>query len=55
MTDIVEAGIASGTEGKLVRALDWKGAEGSALSLHTSDSAGQFKELISESWYRAPM
>jgi len=36
-------------------ALDWKGAEGSALSLHTSDSAGQFKELFSESWYRAPM
>ncbi|API56549.1 amino acid permease (plasmid) [Rhizobium leguminosarum] len=26
MTDVVEAGIASGTEGKLVRALDWKGA-----------------------------
>ncbi|MBX4906327.1 MULTISPECIES: APC family permease [Rhizobium] len=26
MTDIVEAGIASGTEGKLIRALDWKGA-----------------------------
>ena len=36
-------------------ALDWKGAEGSALSLHTSDGAGQFKELLSESWYRAPM
>ena len=36
-------------------ALDWKGAEGSALSLHTADGAGQFKELISESWYRAPM
>ncbi|MBY4632007.1 amino acid permease [Rhizobium sp. H4] len=26
MTDVVEAGIASGTEGKLIRALDWKGA-----------------------------
>ncbi len=26
MTDVVEAGISSGTEGKLVRALDWKGA-----------------------------
>ena len=36
-------------------ALDWKGAEGSALSLHTSEGAGQFKELFSESWYRAPM
>ena len=36
-------------------ALDWKGAEGSALSLHTSDGAGQFKELFTESWYRAPM
>ena len=35
--------------------LDWKGAEGSALSLHTSDGGGQFKELFSESWYRAPM
>jgi hypothetical protein len=36
-------------------ALDWKGAEGSTLSLHTSDGTGQFKELFSESWYRAPM
>ncbi len=36
-------------------ALDWKGAEGSALSLYTSEGAGQFKELLSESWYRAPM
>jgi hypothetical protein len=36
-------------------ALDWKGAEGSALSLNTSDEAGQFKELFSESWYRPPM
>ncbi|WP_064707420.1 APC family permease [Rhizobium bangladeshense] len=26
MTDVVEVGIASGTEGKLIRALDWKGA-----------------------------
>src|SRR4029450_1612742 len=33
-------------------ALDWKGAEGSTLSLHTSDGTGQFKELFSESWYR---
>ena len=36
-------------------ALEWKAAEGSALSLHTADGAGQFKELLSESWYRAPM
>jgi amino acid transporter len=26
MTDVVDAGITSGTEGKLIRALDWKGA-----------------------------
>lgn len=26
MTDVVEAGISAGTEGKLIRALDWKGA-----------------------------
>lgn len=26
MTDVVNAGIAAGTEGKLIRALDWKGA-----------------------------
>ncbi|MBB3388333.1 amino acid transporter [Rhizobium sp. BK275] len=26
MTDIVDAGVAAGTEGKLIRALDWKGA-----------------------------
>ena len=38
-----------------VLALDWAGAEGSALSLHTSDGGGQFKELFSDSWYRAPM
>jgi len=36
-------------------ALDWKAAEGSALSLYTSDGAGQFKELLNQSWYRAPM
>ena len=36
-------------------AVEWKGAEGSALSLHTADGAGQFKELLSDSWYRAPM
>ena len=36
-------------------AIDWKGAEGSALSLHAADSAGQFDELLTDSWYRSPL
>ncbi len=38
-----------------VIAIDWSGAEGSALSLHVADGPGQFKELIDESWYRSPL
>ncbi len=36
-------------------AIDWAGAEGSALSLHAAEGPGQFKELITESWYRSPL
>jgi len=36
-------------------AVDWKGAEGDALSLHASEDSAQFKELVSDSWYRSPL
>jgi hypothetical protein len=36
-------------------AIDWAAAEGDALSLHTAGDDGQFKEVISDSWYRSPM
>lgn len=36
-------------------AIDWAGAEGNALSLQAADGAGQFKKLITESWYRSPL
>ena len=32
-----------------VLAVDWAGAEGNALSLHTAEGGGQFKEIISDS------
>jgi hypothetical protein len=35
-------------------AVDWGGAEGSALSLHISEGGGPFKQVLSDSWYRAP-
>jgi len=35
-------------------AVDWRGAEGSALSLWISEDA-QFKEVITDSWYRSPL
>ena len=38
-----------------VLAIDWTAAEGNALSLHTSESGGQFKEIVSDSWYRSPI
>ena len=38
-----------------VLAVDWAGAEGRALSVQTADGSGQFKEIISDSWYRSPM
>ena len=38
-----------------VLAVDWAGAEGNALSVHTAEGGGQFKEVISDSWYRSPM
>lgn len=39
----------------LAFAIDWAGAEGSALSVHTSDGGVQFKEILTESWYRSPL
>ena len=36
-------------------AIDWAAAEGNTLSLHAAEGPGQFKELISESWYRSPL
>jgi hypothetical protein len=38
-----------------VLAIDWRGAEGNALSLHTAEGGGQFIELISDAWYRSPI
>jgi hypothetical protein len=38
-----------------VLAIDWSAAEGNALSLHTAESGGQFKEIVSDSWYRSPI
>lgn len=37
-----------------VLAIDWSGAEGDALSLHTAEGGGQLIELMSDSWYRSP-
>ena len=33
-------------------AIDWSGAEGNALSLHSAEGGNQFIEMISDSWYR---
>lgn len=38
-----------------VLAVDWAAAEGNALSLQIAEGSGQFKEVISDSWYRSPM
>ena len=38
-----------------VLAIDWSGAEGNVLSLHTAEGGGQFKEIVSDSWYRSPI
>ena len=38
-----------------VLAIDWAGAEGNALSLHVAEGGGQFKEVVSDSWYRSPI
>lgn len=38
-----------------VLAIDWAGAEGNALSVHTADGGGQFTEVVTDSWYRSPM
>lgn len=36
-------------------AIGWAGAEGSVLSVHTSDGGQQLKELLTDSWYRSPL
>ena len=38
-----------------VLAVDWAGAEGNALSVHTADAGAQFKEVVTDSWYRSPI
>ncbi len=38
-----------------VLAIDWAGAEGNALSVHTAEDGGQFQEVVTDSWYRSPM
>ena len=38
-----------------VLGVDWKGAEGDALSIHTAEDSAQFKEVVSDSWYRSPL
>lgn len=38
-----------------VLAVDWAGAEGTALSVHTAEGGGQFKEVVTDSWYRSPL
>jgi hypothetical protein len=38
-----------------VLAIDWAGAEGNALSVHTAEDGRQFKEVVTDSWYRSPM
>ena len=36
-------------------AVNWAGAEGSALSLHAAEAGSQFRELVTDSWYRSPL
>ena len=36
-------------------AIDWAGAEGSALTIQSSDGGEQFKEILTDSWYRSPL
>jgi hypothetical protein len=36
-------------------AIDWRAAEGNVLALYTVEDGEQFKEVVTESWYRAPM
>lgn len=38
-----------------VLGIDWAGAEGNVLSVQTADGASQFKEVVTDSWYRSPM
>jgi hypothetical protein len=38
-----------------VLGVDWSAAEGHALSVHAAEDGGQFKELMTDSWYRSPM
>lgn len=36
-------------------AIDWRGAEGCALSLWSAEEGDRFKELLHDSWYRSPL
>ena len=36
-------------------AIDWRAAAGSALVLYTADEGDQFKEVLTDSWYRSPL
>ncbi len=36
-------------------AIDWRGAEGSNLSLQTVESGDQFREVLATYWYRSPL
>jgi hypothetical protein len=38
-----------------VLAVEWRGAEGSALSLWTNDGDSQLKEVTTDYWYRSPL
>ena len=38
-----------------VLAVDWKGAEGDALSLYAAEDSALFKEVVNDSWYRSPL
>jgi hypothetical protein len=35
--------------------VDWTGAEGNALSVHVAEGGSQFKEIVTDSWYRSPI
>ncbi len=38
-----------------VLGIDWKGAEGSALSIWGAEPGTQFKEVLTDFWYRSPL
>jgi hypothetical protein len=38
-----------------ILAVDWAGAEGNVLSVQSAEGSDQFKEVITDSWYRSPL